>query len=106
MSPTVEIDALAKLIMRMGSELTAEDRIDVVSCKLEKYFADSGAAAVFRTPDGVYKKWPACVITATIVKGLKPAGFKHRVERDLQLRDGWKSDPDVVLEVALSAAEA
>ena len=61
--PSVATDAVVK-IMRMGSELAAEDRVNVVFFgNLENYLAHSGAAAVFRTPDGVYNKGPARIIT-------------------------------------------
>eukprot|EP00903_Cladosiphon_okamuranus_P005945 g5874.t1 len=103
MDPSVATANVTKLV-RMGSENTAEDRADAIIPLLETFFENRSAESVFREPDGSYKRGPARVITRSLVDGLKPAGFKDKVERELDILEGWKSDPDLVFEVVLSAA--
>lgn len=103
MDPAVATAEMAK-VMRMGNEPTAEDRADAVLGSMETYFENRSAEAVFRDPDGSYKRGPARVITQAFVDGLKSPGFKDKVVKQLHIREGWKSDPDMVFQVVLSAA--
>eukprot|EP00903_Cladosiphon_okamuranus_P017345 g15980.t1 len=105
MDTSVAADAVAKL-MRMGSENTAEDRTDAIIARMETFFENRSAESVFRERDGSYKRGPARVITRSLVDGLKPAGFKDKVMRELDILEGWKSDPELLFEVVLSAATA
>eukprot|EP00903_Cladosiphon_okamuranus_P021853 g20089.t1 len=103
MDPSVATATVTKLV-HMGSENTAEDRTDAIIARLETFFENRSAESVFREPDGSYKRGPARVITRSLVDGLKPAGLKDKVERELDILEGCKSDPDLVFEVVLSAA--
>eukprot|EP00752_Nemacystus_decipiens_P017208 g15417.t1 len=101
--PAAASAAVGKL-MKMGSEATARDRLDNVMCRMEKYFDNPSAAAVFRNRSGTYESGPACVITESLVAGFKPAEVKDIVAGVLRMKTGWKSDPDMVFGVAEQAA--
>eukprot|EP00903_Cladosiphon_okamuranus_P012284 g11520.t1 len=103
LDPSVATATVTKLV-RMGSENPAENRTDAIIARLKTFFENRSAESVFREPDGSYKRGPARVITRSLVDGLKPAGFKDKGERELDILERWKSNPSLVFEVVLSAA--
>eukprot|EP00903_Cladosiphon_okamuranus_P015275 g14116.t1 len=105
MDPSDASTKMAK-VMRMGHEVTAEDRVDAVMARMEKFFQDRSAETFFLNPDGSFKRGPARVITQSFVEGLKPAGFKDKCVHELNVREGWKSDPALTFEIVLDAAVA
>eukprot|EP00752_Nemacystus_decipiens_P002718 g2537.t1 len=91
--------------MAMGPERTAGDRLDAIMGRLEKYLLNPSAASAFRNPTGTYKRGAARVITEGLTNGLTPPEFKAKVEGSLRFKEGWKTAPDVVFEVAEAAAK-
>eukprot|EP00903_Cladosiphon_okamuranus_P021533 g19795.t1 len=105
MDPSDASTKMAK-VMRMGQEATAADRVDAVLARMEKFFQDRSAETFFLNFDGSFKRGPARVITQAFVAGLKPAGFQDKCMHELNVREGWKSDPELMLEIVLAAAAA
>jgi len=90
----------------MGSAPTALERVDGVLGELEAYFENPSASAVFRDSHGKYLSGPARIITRSFVAGLKPREFKSKIEGVLDMRAGWKTDPDQLFDIAREAAIA
>ena len=67
--PSIAAAAVSRLVV-MGSEATAVDRTDAVQSRLEQYFENPSAEAIFRDSRGLFKKGPAVVITKAFVAGL------------------------------------
>eukprot|EP00903_Cladosiphon_okamuranus_P006086 g5996.t1 len=92
--------------LAMGSEPTAMERIDAVRSRMEEFCANSSVGRVFR--DSVTRKYvsgPARVITAAVLRGLKPPEFKENVQAALKLQDGsWKENPTAVFRLVRAEA--
>lgn len=97
-------DMESRLAMR--SESTAMERIDAVRSRMEEFCANPSVARVFR--DSATRKYvsgPARVITAAVVRGLKPPEFKENVQATLKLQDGsWKENPTAVFRLVHAEA--
>ena len=90
----------------MGSERTAGDRLDAIFGHLEEYLLNPSAASTFLNRTSTYNRGAARVIIEGLINGLTPPEFKAKVEGALRFKEGWKTAPDVVFEVAEAAAQA
>lgn len=61
-------------------------------------------ARVFRDSSRTCESGPSRVITAAVVRGLKPQGFRRDVEASLKLRVNQKENPGALLGAARDAA--
>ena len=74
---------------------------------LEEYFAlNASVECVFRDFRSRFKSGPVHIITVELVAGLNPPEFKIKVSTVLDIKGGWKKDPDFVYSVVREAAEA
>lgn len=102
-----KVVAEVKGLLAMGSEATAVDRFDAVQGRLEEYFENPHVERVFRDSEWNYESGPARVITAAVVRGLKPRAFKEHVDGILELQGRtWKENPDELFALVRAQAVA
>ena len=91
----------------MGKKHTATDCVDTVQSCLETYFEKPSAERVFRDK-GQYKPgWPCRYLSSakpSFVEGLHPPEFQLKIKHDLDMKTGWKQNPDTVFDVVRAAA--
>lgn len=68
----------------MGSEATAEARVDAVVGNSEAYFDNSNGAKFFRTADEKCKPGSGRVLTEALVAGLEPNSSQYFLPRVLR----------------------
>ena len=89
------------------SEIVAHDRVEAAWSSPEEYFAlNASIERVFQYSRSRFRSGPAHVITAELVAGLDPPEFETTVATALDMKKGWKENPDLVYLVARGAAEA
>ena len=81
----------------MGSEATAEYRIDAVHSRLEQYFKNPSAERVFRDTLGAYKRDPAVAVSKALVAGLQTPRVQAQGRASARNERGLEGQVDLSL---------
>ena len=97
---------LRKVVTMQRSGGSVKDRAMKAGSSLERYFSENlTVQALFRASNGDWLPGPAESVSSALVDGIWPPPFRQYVRSELTYKDGWKKNPDIVLDTMFAAAE-